>query len=123
MLKEPGETEAEIARIGTAKVLGHIISDKKPGPPCFPPRGNGFGINPNATPQLASWFSEEDLKYYATKYDQKGFTGPLNYYRALDLYVNIFFHFHISNQILIMVVRQLLNNLSLSQYEIRLGLG
>lgn len=83
--QEPGETEAEIARIGTAKVLGHIISDKKPGPPCFPPRGNGFGINPNATPQLASWFTEEDLKYYATKYDQKGFTGPLNYYRALDL--------------------------------------
>lgn len=31
------------------------------------------------------WLSEEDINYYATKFNQSGFTGGLNYYRALHL--------------------------------------
>ena len=34
---------------------------------------------------LPSWLTEEDINYYAGKFNQKGFTGGLNYYRALDL--------------------------------------
>jgi len=34
---------------------------------------------------LPSWLSEEDINYYASKFNQKGFTGGLNYYRASNL--------------------------------------
>uniref|UniRef100_A0A7N2R111 Epoxide hydrolase n=1 Tax=Quercus lobata TaxID=97700 RepID=A0A7N2R111_QUELO len=78
-----GEIEAEIAEIGTANVLKTILSIRKPSPPCFP-KGNAFGIRTNASISLPSWLSEEELTYYVTKFDQKGFTGGLNYYLAID---------------------------------------
>lgn len=38
------------------------------------------------TPSLMPpWISEEDLQVYADKFQESGFTGPLNYYRAMDL--------------------------------------
>ncbi|XAR49160.1 Soluble epoxide hydrolase [Bertholletia excelsa] len=37
------------------------------------------------TAKLPSWLSEDDLKYYTSTFDRKGFTGGLNHYRALDL--------------------------------------
>ncbi|KAM3736376.1 hypothetical protein ACB098_10G158600 [Castanea mollissima] len=53
------------------------------GPPCFP-KGNAFEIRTNASISLPFWLSEEELTYYVAKFDQKGFTGGLNYYRAID---------------------------------------
>lgn len=83
--QEPGKMEAEIASYGTAEVLKRILISRKPGPPCFP-KEDPFGPRALDTPiPLPSWFSEEDLKYNTDKFDQKGFTGGLNYYRALDL--------------------------------------
>lgn len=82
--QKPGEIEAEIARLGSKEVLKRILTDRKPGPPCLP-KENPFGIKAIPPSPLPSWFSEEDLNYYARKYDEKGFTGGLNYYRALDL--------------------------------------
>ncbi|XP_022719457.1 uncharacterized protein LOC111277337 isoform X2 [Durio zibethinus] len=82
--QEPGKIEAEIARFGTSEVLKKIISGHKPGPLCLP-KDNAFGINPDNPVTLPSWFSEEDLSYYADKFNKKGFTGALNYYRAFDL--------------------------------------
>ncbi|XVF31405.1 hypothetical protein REPUB_Repub16aG0143200 [Reevesia pubescens] len=82
--QEPGKIEAEIAHFGTSEVLKKIISGRKPGPPCLP-KENAFGINPDNPVTLPSWFSEEDLSYYANKFNNKGFTGALNYYRAFDL--------------------------------------
>ncbi|KAE9458971.1 hypothetical protein C3L33_09135, partial [Rhododendron williamsianum] len=82
--QKPGEIEAEIAKYGTGEVLKKILTDRKPGPPRLP-KENPFGIPPNASPPLPSWISEDDLKYYANKFEHKGFTGGLNYYRALDL--------------------------------------
>lgn len=49
------------------------------------PKEIGFGGSPNTHITLPKWLSEEDVNYYATKFEQKGFTGGLNYYRALDL--------------------------------------
>nr|CAD1816953.1 unnamed protein product [Ananas comosus var. bracteatus] len=34
---------------------------------------------------LPSWLSEEDLDYYASKFEKTGFTGGMNYYRCLNL--------------------------------------
>lgn len=46
-----------------------------------------FG-NPLDVPiTLPSWLSEEEVQYYVSKFEKSGFTGALNYYRCLDLYV------------------------------------
>lgn len=34
---------------------------------------------------LPPWITEEELQVYADKFQESGFTGPLNYYRAMDL--------------------------------------
>ncbi|KAF7146081.1 hypothetical protein RHSIM_Rhsim04G0225200 [Rhododendron simsii] len=82
--QEPGEIEAEFAEIGTKRVLRNVFTYRNPGP-LFLPKGKGFGDSPDAPIPLPSWLSEEDLDYYTSKYEQSGFTGGLNYYRALDL--------------------------------------
>lgn len=50
------------------------------------PKDNAFGISPDNPVTLPAWFSDEDLSYYANKFNN-GFTGALNYYRAFDLYI------------------------------------
>ncbi|GAA0161997.1 hydrolase [Lithospermum erythrorhizon] len=82
--QEPGKIEAEIAKCGTEAVIKRILTDRTPGPPCLP-KENPFGTHDSDELKLPSWFSEEDLKCYASKFQEKGFTGGLNYYRALDL--------------------------------------
>lgn len=78
--------EEEISRAGTAEVLKKILTGRRPGPPLLP-KENPFGIYPENPITLPSWLTEADLSFYAAKYSQKGFTGGLNFYRALDLYV------------------------------------
>ena len=34
---------------------------------------------------LPPWITEEDLKFFAEKFEESSFTGPLNYFRAMDL--------------------------------------
>ncbi|XP_062150322.1 uncharacterized protein LOC133858886 [Alnus glutinosa] len=82
--QEPGEIEAEFAQIGTTRVLKEFLTYRNPGP-LFLPKGKGFGHPPDALIDLPSWLSEEDINYYATKYEKTGFTGAVNYYRDLDL--------------------------------------
>ncbi|GFZ13977.1 alpha/beta-Hydrolases superfamily protein [Actinidia rufa] len=83
-IQEPGEIEAEFAEIGTKRVLKHFLTYNKPGP-LFLPKGKGFGHAKDDPIPLPSWLSEEDVDYYASKFERTGFTGALNYYRALDL--------------------------------------
>ncbi|KAJ8772056.1 hypothetical protein K2173_027233 [Erythroxylum novogranatense] len=82
--QEKGAIEAEIQSVGVAEVLKKILTDRKPGPARLA-KENAFGICKESSVVLPSWFTEADLHYYATKFSQKGFTGGLNYYRALDL--------------------------------------
>lgn len=84
LLQEPGKIEAQVAQVGTAAVLKNILTSRKPGPSCLPEE-NAFGIGPENRVTLPSWLSEQDLSFYATKFNQTGFTGPLNYYRAMNL--------------------------------------
>ncbi|KAM1171567.1 hypothetical protein ACFX2G_022274 [Malus domestica] len=82
--QEPGVIEAEFAQMGTPRVIKEFLTYRNPGP-AFLPKGKGFG-RPTDTPiVLPSWLSEDDVKYYATKFDKTGFTGPVNYYRNLDV--------------------------------------
>ncbi|KAG6432146.1 hypothetical protein SASPL_103720 [Salvia splendens] len=79
--QEPGQIEHEFAQIGTKNVLKNILTYRKPDPLLLP-KGKAF---PDAPIILPAWLSEEDVDYYASKYDAAGFTGALNYYRALDI--------------------------------------
>ncbi|XP_038716599.1 epoxide hydrolase A [Tripterygium wilfordii] len=82
--QEPGTMEAEIAKLGAAQVIKKIVTDRAQGPPCLQ-KENAFGTEPDSSIPLPFWFTEADLTYNANKFDQRGFTGGLNYYRALDL--------------------------------------
>lgn len=79
--QEAGQMEHEFAHIGTKTVLKNILTYRNPGP-LYLPKGHAF---PDTPITLPSWLSEQDLDYYASKYDAAGFTGALNYYRALDI--------------------------------------
>ncbi|RZC50984.1 hypothetical protein C5167_019411 [Papaver somniferum] len=82
--QEPGVAEAEFARSTTRNLITKFFAMRTPGPLCVP-KEIGFGGSPNKPATLPSWLTEEDVAYYASKFDLKGFTGGLNYYRALDL--------------------------------------
>lgn len=73
--------EAEFAKIGTKKVLGKFLTYRNPGP-LYMPKGKPFDDSPVILP---SWLSQKEVDYFASKYEQTGFTGGFNYYRALDL--------------------------------------
>ncbi|XP_076897842.1 epoxide hydrolase 3-like [Bidens hawaiensis] len=81
--QEPGVMEAEIKSYGTEHVLLSIYNETRPGPIRLP-KSEPFGSE-NAPSPLPHWLSEEDLNYNVQKFQQKGFTGPLNYYRAIDM--------------------------------------
>ncbi|KAK3441580.1 epoxide hydrolase A [Eucalyptus grandis] len=82
--QEPGDIESDIERLGVRNVLRKILTERKPGPPMWP-KGQDFSCRPGKPMALPSWLSEEDLDYYTSKFEKRGFTGGLNYYRALDL--------------------------------------
>ncbi|KAK4380060.1 hypothetical protein RND71_001922 [Anisodus tanguticus] len=79
--QEPGEIEEEFAEIGTKTVLGKLLTNRNPEPLKLP-KGKPFDESPVILPH---WLTEKDVDYYASKYEHTGFTGGLNYYRALDL--------------------------------------
>ncbi|OMO81968.1 Alpha/beta hydrolase-1 [Corchorus olitorius] len=81
--QEPGETEEDFAQVDTAKLIKKILTSRDTRPPCIP-KEIGFRGFPDP-PTLPSWLSEEDVNYFASKFKKSGFTGGLNYYRALDL--------------------------------------
>ncbi|KAF8017475.1 hypothetical protein BT93_H2600 [Corymbia citriodora subsp. variegata] len=82
--QEPREMEAEFAQIGTRRVLEEFLTIRNPDQ-LFLPKGKGFGHPTDDLIVLPSWLTNEDIDYYASKYEKTGFTGGFNYYRALDL--------------------------------------
>ncbi|KAG5559869.1 hypothetical protein RHGRI_003230 [Rhododendron griersonianum] len=82
--QEPGDIEAEFAQIGVREVVKKLLTHRHPGALYFP-KGKGFGSFPDTSDTLPSWLSEEDVDYYTSKFEKNGFTGGINYYRALDL--------------------------------------
>ncbi|GAA0187280.1 hydrolase [Lithospermum erythrorhizon] len=66
-------------------VIKRILTYRTPGPPCLPEE-NPFGTHDSDELKLPSWFSVEDLKCYASKFQGRGFTGGLNYYISLDFW-------------------------------------
>ncbi|KAK4418116.1 Epoxide hydrolase A [Sesamum alatum] len=82
--QKPGEAEEEFARVDTAQLIKKFLTSRNP-TPLRVPKEVGFGGRAGKPITLPSWLSEDDVQYYATKFNQKGFTGGLNYYRVMDL--------------------------------------
>ncbi|XP_059625649.1 uncharacterized protein LOC132268816 [Cornus florida] len=81
--QEPGEAEEEFAQVDTAKLIKSFLSTRNPVPFCVP-KEIGLGNFFETPDTLPSWLTQEDVNYFASKFNQKGFTGGLNYYRAID---------------------------------------
>ncbi|KAI9124809.1 hypothetical protein K1719_004136 [Acacia pycnantha] len=81
--QEAGKAEEEMAKIGSEQVLRNVLTGRKAGPPILPKQGFGYNSS-SSNDKLPSWLSQEDLRFYASKFDKSGFTGPLNYYRNFD---------------------------------------
>ncbi|KAL1825838.1 hypothetical protein DCAR_0314029 [Daucus carota subsp. sativus] len=81
--QEPGVAEEDFARVDPALIIKKFLVGRNPG--LFRIHKDGLGRNPGKQIILPSWLSEEDVNYYASKFKQTGFTGGLNYYRAMDL--------------------------------------
>ncbi|CAI9118879.1 OLC1v1020506C1 [Oldenlandia corymbosa var. corymbosa] len=79
-----GEIEAEISEMGVKYFMKKILTYRTPGPLFFP-KGKGFGDSCGDPVVLPSWLTEEDVDYYVSKFEKTGFTGGVNYYRALKL--------------------------------------
>lgn len=82
--QEPGDIEDEFAKIGTERVMRELLTYRNPGP-LYLPKGKGFGHSTDTPITLPSWLSEEDIRYYTSKFEKTGFSGCINYYRALNL--------------------------------------
>ncbi|KAI4372519.1 hypothetical protein MLD38_010739 [Melastoma candidum] len=82
--QEPGMIEAEFAKIGTKRVLENFLTYRDPGP-LYLKKGEGFGHPTDVPITLPSWLSSKDVDHYSSKFEKTGFTGSLNYYRAIDL--------------------------------------
>lgn len=79
--QEPGVIEKEFSEINTDQLLKAFLSNRSPNPPIIP----NFKAIINPSSPLPSWLTQNDLTYYATTFNKTGFTGGLNYYRAINL--------------------------------------
>lgn len=51
-----------------------------------PRKGGGFLDTMPVPDEQPHWMREVDLDYYVSRFQKSGFRGPINWYRALDLY-------------------------------------
>nr|CAN65368.1 hypothetical protein VITISV_021974 [Vitis vinifera] len=81
---EPGRAERAFARYDYLAVMKKFLLINKTDLLIAPP---GMEIiDYLETPSLLpTWITEEELGVYADKFQESGFTGGLNYYRAMDL--------------------------------------
>lgn len=76
--------EEDFARADTVDLIKLFLASRNPCPPCISKELGFSDLATRSPPALPSWLSEEDVNYYASKFSEKGFTGGLNYYRAMN---------------------------------------
>ncbi|KAJ7944227.1 Epoxide hydrolase 2 [Quillaja saponaria] len=82
--QEPGRAERAFARYDCLTVMKKWLLITMTNNLVAPPGMEVIDYMP--TPSLLPpWITEEELMVYADKFQESGFTGPFNYYRALDL--------------------------------------
>ena len=83
VMQEVGEIEAEISEVGVERVVRRILTYRTPRPLILPKDKSFWGPKDETIP-LPSWLTEEDVAYYVSKFEEKGYTGGVNYYRNFD---------------------------------------
>jgi pimeloyl-ACP methyl ester carboxylesterase len=85
--QQPGVADAELGR-HPAETFRKVLFGLSGDAPAMGliPAGGGF-LDAAADPpaQLPAWLTEQDIDAYVRQYAPAGFTGPLNWYRAMDL--------------------------------------
>ncbi|ONK63408.1 uncharacterized protein A4U43_C07F14830 [Asparagus officinalis] len=84
MFQEPGQVEAEFARMDIKLLVNSILTYREPAP-LTGSKIKGFRESP--VEELPPWLTEEDIHYFVSKFDKSGFTGGLNYYRNMNRYL------------------------------------
>lgn len=84
ILKELGRTERSFAKYDCLSVLKKFLLVDAPDLLAAPPGVEIIDFL--QTPQkLPPWITEEELQYMADQFQKSGFTGALNYYRAMNM--------------------------------------
>lgn len=79
------ELEADVS--DSLRRIFHALSADADRDHVFAPRkGGGFLDTMPRPAEQPNWMREVDLEYYVARFRANGFTGPLNWYRALDLH-------------------------------------
>jgi hypothetical protein len=86
-MQKPGVAEAEFAKNDLKYEFKKIFGMREPAPLIIA-KDKGFFDSIDSDGSCPPWLSEEDVSYYADKFEKTGFTGALNYYRCMDLYVS-----------------------------------
>lgn len=87
--QQPEEPERELeANIrDSLRRIYHSLSAEADAASIFAPRKGGGFLDTMPEPEKQpDWMREVDLDYYVSRFRKSGFRGPLNWYRALDLY-------------------------------------
>ncbi|KAK9691040.1 hypothetical protein RND81_09G172000 [Saponaria officinalis] len=82
--QEPGRAEKSFAKYDCVTVLKKCLLINAPDP-LVAPSGVEIIDSLETPSSLPPWVPEEELQITASKFEKNGFTGPLNYYRAMDL--------------------------------------
>lgn len=80
--QEPGVAEKEIARTDCKSIHRGFLTVTNSGPFLIK-EGQEIVSSKNQSP-LPSWLSEDDIDYFASKFEKTGYTNPINYYRNID---------------------------------------
>uniref|UniRef100_A0ACD5VS60 Uncharacterized protein n=1 Tax=Avena sativa TaxID=4498 RepID=A0ACD5VS60_AVESA len=82
--QDPGVAEAEFALYDHRHKFKAILGMRNSAPIILS-KGKTFFESLDSDGTLPAWLSEEDISYYADKFEKTGFTGGLNFYRCMDL--------------------------------------
>lgn len=82
--QEPGRAEEEFSRFDCETIMKKFLLATGTGLFSASPEKGILDVLKTPT-VLPSWMTEEEIQYFAKQFEKTGFTGGLNYYRALDL--------------------------------------
>ncbi|CAN7118476.1 unnamed protein product [Brassica rapa subsp. narinosa] len=82
--QKPGRAEAAFAKHDCKIVMKKFLLTTRTDFMVAPP-GTEIIDDLEIPSKIPEWITEEEIQVYADKFQKSGFTGPLNYYRAMDL--------------------------------------
>ncbi|KAF3592164.1 hypothetical protein DY000_02026456 [Brassica cretica] len=82
--QKPGRAEAAFAKHDCKTVMKKFLLTTRTDFMVAPP-GTEIIDDLEIPSEIPEWITEEEIQVYADKFQKSGFTGPLNYYRAMDL--------------------------------------